>query len=106
MPEYKLQNPSLGLIGPLKLATVRDLAKSIQHEASRLSRVVANLLDITTLEAGRVRLNRQPYFIQEIIGSALSRAEPVLAGRAVETRASEDLPMAMVRPHSSATLWE
>ena len=80
----------------LPLATIRDLAKSIQSEASRLSRIVANLLDITTLEAGQVRLNRQPYFIQEIIGSALARSEAVLAGHTIKTQAAEDLPMIMV----------
>jgi len=77
----------------LPMATVRELARSIQHEASRLSRIVANLLDITTLESGTVRLNRQAYFIQEIFGSALARVEPVLTGHSVETHAAEDLPM-------------
>lgn len=80
----------------LPTSTIRDLAKSIQNEASRLSRIVTNLLDITTLEAGRVKLNRQPYFIQEIIGSALARCESVLSGHTVKTQAAEDLPMAMV----------
>jgi two-component system sensor histidine kinase KdpD len=80
----------------LPSATVRDLAKSIQKEASRLSHIVTNLLDISTLEAGRVRLNRQPYFIQEIIGSALSHAEHALTGHPVSTQAADDLPMAMV----------
>jgi two-component system sensor histidine kinase KdpD len=77
-------------------ATVRDLARSIQHEASRLSRIVANLLDITTLESGSVRLNRQPYFVQEIVGAALMRAEPVLDGHILSTQAADDLPMALV----------
>jgi two-component system sensor histidine kinase KdpD len=72
------------------------LAKSIQGEASRLSRIVTNLLDVTTLESGQVRLNQQPYFIQEIIGSALSRLESLLAGRVVQTHATDNLPMAMV----------
>jgi len=80
----------------LPIATIRDLAKSIQGEATRLSRIVTNLLDITTLEAGQVRLNCQPYFIQEIIGSALARSETLLAGHTIRTQAAEDLPMVMV----------
>ncbi len=80
----------------LPIATIRDLAKSIQDEASRLSRIVTNLLDITTLEAGRVHLNCQPYFVQEIIGSALARSEAVLTGHTLHTHATEDLPMVMV----------
>jgi len=80
----------------LPVATIRDLARSIQSEATRLSRIVANLLDITILEAGQVRLNSQPYFIQEIIGSALAHAEAVLSGHTIKTQAAEDLPMVMV----------
>ncbi len=77
-------------------ATIHELAKSIQGEASRLSRIVTNLLDVTTLESGQVKLNQQPYFIQEIIGSALARLEPLLTGRALQTHATDNLPMAMV----------
>lgn len=80
----------------LSTATISDLARSIQGEASRLSRIVGNLLDITTLEAGRVKLNQQPYFVQEIIGSAIARLEPFLSGHKVVTEAEEPMPMVMV----------
>ena len=80
----------------LPTATIRDLARSIQNEATRLSRIVTNLLDITTLESGRIQLNLQPYFIQEIIGSSLARSEAVLVGHTIRTEGAEDLPMVMV----------
>ncbi len=76
--------------------TVRELAQSIHKEAARLSRIVANLLDVTNLESGTVRLNRQPYFVQEVIGSALTRLESQLAHHTVVTDAEAGLPMAMV----------
>lgn len=80
----------------LKPETIKELAGSIQREASRLSRVVSNLLDITTLETGTIALNRQPYYIQEIIGSALAHTETTLAGHHVTTSAADDLPMVWV----------
>lgn len=80
----------------LPTSTIRDLAHSIQKEATRLSRVVANLLDITTLESGRFKLNQQPYFVQELIGSALAHIQPALAGHKIVTQAADHLPMVMV----------
>jgi two-component system sensor histidine kinase KdpD len=79
----------------LSPATTKELANSILKEASRLSRIVANLLDITTLEAGRVKLNFQPYFIQEMIGSALSSTKTVRANHPLQTNIPEDLPMVL-----------
>ena len=73
--------------------TIRELGRSINQEASRLSRIVTNLLDVTSLESGTVRLNKQPYFIEEIIGSALLRLEHTLESHKVITRAEPDLPM-------------
>jgi two-component system sensor histidine kinase KdpD len=73
--------------------TVRDLARSIQQEADRLSRIVTNLLDVTSLESGTVRLNLQPYFIEEVIGSTLSHMEHMLSAYTIVTEAEEGLPM-------------
>ena len=74
--------------------TIRELGRSIQQEADRLSRLVANLLDITHLESGTVRLRPEPYYIEEIIGSALTHLEKLLAKHTITTRAEPDLPMA------------
>ena len=76
--------------------TVKDLARSIHQEADRLSRIVANLLDVTSLESGTVKLNLQPYFIEEVIGSALTRLEPLLVSHTITTQAENALPMVMI----------
>lgn len=73
--------------------TMRELGRSIHSEAERLSRIVTNLLDITSLESGTVKLNLQPYFIEEVIGSALTRLEKYLEGRSLTTHAEPHLPM-------------
>ena len=41
-------------IGHLSLDTIRDLSRSINKEAQRLSRLVSNLLEVTRLESGSV----------------------------------------------------
>ena len=76
--------------------TVRELGRSIHKEADRLSRIVTNLLDVTNLESGSVKLNLQPYFIEEIIGSALTHLEQPLHSHKVTTLAEAKLPMVNV----------
>jgi len=72
---------------------VRDeLLESISEEALRLSRLVGNLLDMTRLESG-VELRRDLYPLEEIVGSALQRLEPQLAGRDMLVSLPEDLPL-------------
>lgn len=77
----------------LSAETIRELGRSIHSEAERLSRIVTNLLDVTSLESGTIKLNLQPYFIEEVIGSALTRLEKHLEGRKLVTQAEPHLPM-------------
>ncbi|MBU6474376.1 MAG: DUF4118 domain-containing protein [Alphaproteobacteria bacterium] len=74
--------------------TVKELARSIHQEAARLSRIVSNLLDITRIESGAVALNRQPYYIDELIGAALSQVPE--GAHTVETRVEKDLALVYV----------
>ncbi len=76
--------------------TIVELSRSIHHEAQRLSHIVTNLLDVTSLESGTVKLNLQPYFVEEIIGSALTRLEILLADHFLHTHAEAGLPMVNV----------
>ena len=54
-------------------ATRRDLLESIREEAERLNRLVQNLLEMTRLESGRLRLRREWHPLEEVIGAALAR---------------------------------
>ncbi len=70
-----------------------ELAGTIQDEAERLARFVANLLDMTRLQSGAITLDRQPVDAGDIIGSALRRTASVLAGHKVAVALAPDLPM-------------
>lgn len=71
----------------------RELLRTIFDDANRLSRLVDNLLDMTRVASGGVALNKQPQVIEEIIGSALHRLRKPLAGRQINTRLADDLPL-------------
>ena len=75
--------------------TIRDLSRSINMEAERLSHIVTNLLEVTRLESGTVQLNKQPYFIEELIGSALERLELILSKHTVIPKSDEGLPFVL-----------
>ncbi|MFU2208251.1 DUF4118 domain-containing protein [Solidesulfovibrio sp. C21] len=69
------------------------LARNIRDEAERLSRLLNNLLRLTRLESGTVRLRKEPIPLEEIVGTALSRMEKSLGERPVTISLPEDLPM-------------
>lgn len=71
----------------------RELAESIVGEAERLERLVRNLLDMTRLEAGAVRIEREWQSVEEVVGAALGRMGRALDDRPVETRLAPDLPL-------------
>ncbi|MGZ8409110.1 MAG: ATP-binding protein [Hyphomicrobium sp.] len=70
-----------------------ELIGTIEEEAERLNRFVANLLDVTRLEVGRLDVRKELNDVEEIVGSALQRAGKVLADHRLEVDLSSDLPM-------------
>jgi two-component system sensor histidine kinase KdpD len=70
-----------------------DLLGTIIDESERLNRFIANLLDMTRLEAGAIVPNAAPHDLDEIIGSALRRAAKILAAHRVELELTAGLPM-------------
>ena len=74
----------------LPAAELRDWAGLIVSESARLDHLVGNLLDMMRLEAGALspRLERQP--LEEVLGTVLTRLEPLLGAIAVEL--PDDLP--------------
>jgi two-component system sensor histidine kinase KdpD len=73
--------------------TRRELTETILQEAQRLNRLVRNLLDMTRLEAGALRVNKEWQPLEEVVGSALNRLEDALAGRKISTALAPDLPL-------------
>lgn len=68
---------------PLDPAQRGDLEEAIQEEAERLERLLANLLEMTRLEAGGVHVRREWIPLDEIIGAALGRLDDALGERAI-----------------------
>ena len=54
------------------------------EEALRLNRLVRNLLDMTRLEAGALKVQKELQPLEEVVGAALDRMEDRLRGREVE----------------------
>ena len=78
---------------PKDEATRRELIQTAHEEALRLNRLVRNLLDMTRLEAGALKVQRDLQPLEEVVGSALNRLEDRLRGRAVKTTIPRDLPL-------------
>jgi two-component system sensor histidine kinase KdpD len=76
----------------------RELAHAIQEEADRLNRLVHNLLEMTRLEAGGIRVRKDWEPLEEVIGSALARVEKRLGQRRVDVRLPTDLPLVPLDP--------
>jgi two-component system sensor histidine kinase KdpD len=53
----------------------RELLETACSEAERLNRFVGNLLDMTRIEAGAVKLHLEPCDVQELVGCALAVME-------------------------------
>ena len=99
---HELRTPLVSITGALSslqeenshldAATRRDLVETALEEAERLNHLVGNLLDMTRIEAGAIRLKREPCDVQDVIGSALERLANRLAGREVAVDVPPTLP--------------
>jgi two-component system, OmpR family, sensor histidine kinase KdpD len=74
-------------------ATRVELIDSATHEAQRLNLLVENLLDMTRLEAGALKLNREPVDLQDLFGSVLKEKRARFCDHAVRVNISPDLPL-------------
>jgi two-component system sensor histidine kinase KdpD len=72
----------------------RELAASILEESERLNRLVANLLDMTRLQAGALQVQKQWQPVEEVIGASLARLSRQLKDHPVTTDIAPDLPFA------------
>jgi two-component system, OmpR family, sensor histidine kinase KdpD len=71
----------------------RSLIETAREEADRLNRLVGNLLDITRIEAGAMRIHREACDVQELIGSTLEQIRERLKDRLLNVDVPEKLPL-------------
>lgn len=74
------------------------LARSIVDEAAQMTQVVANVLDMTRLESGRVALHEEWISLEEVAASALRRVQARLAAHHVKLDIDRNVPLTRADP--------
>lgn len=69
-----------------------DLLADIEDETDRLTRLIANLLDLSRIESGTVAYTPDWNSLGEIAGAVVARLRPVLDGHPVRLDVPESLP--------------
>jgi len=77
----------------LDASTRRSMVQTAREEAERLNRLVENLLDMSRIEAGALRVTCQPCDVEDVIGSALERFGRRLEGRSISIIVPDGLPL-------------
>jgi two-component system, OmpR family, sensor histidine kinase KdpD len=84
------------LDGGDRISAVRrhDYLRTISDEANRLNRLVRKLLDMTSLEADMLRINKEWQCLEEVVGVALGRLEESLRSRSVRVQIAPEATLA------------
>jgi two-component system sensor histidine kinase KdpD len=77
-------------------ADQQELLEGTRDEAERLDRYIQNLLDMTRLGHGSLKLSRDWVAPADIVASALQRLRTVLAGLQISTQVPSALPLLQV----------
>ena len=79
-------------------------ATVVEIEADRLNRYVSNLLDLSRLNAGALRVTPELVPIEDLIGATLQQAAGVIGARTISVTLSESVPMLVGRLDFALTL--
>ncbi|HKN41199.1 MAG TPA: DUF4118 domain-containing protein, partial [Acidimicrobiia bacterium] len=77
---------------------ISEFCRTIDEETDRLTGLVANLLDMSRLQAGALSLHRRPVGVEEIVPAALSSLGDRARGDVVEVGVAETLPRVEADP--------
>lgn len=90
----------LGSIAELRQSEATDpnLLASIQAEAERLNRFIANLLDMARIEAGALRLSLEPVDLTDAVATAAHDLKRQLEGHPIKLDVSPELPLLRLDP--------
>ena len=69
-----------------------EMMEVIDEESDRLSRFINGLIELARIEAGELQLRRRWGAVEEIISTALSRAEPITRNHRVDLEVEKELP--------------
>jgi two-component system sensor histidine kinase KdpD len=73
-----------------------ELAGTIEEEARRLNRIVGNLLDLSRIEAGALKPQKDWYDLSALVDDVVGRLRGVTAGRKVEVDMPYELPSLLI----------
>ncbi|MEA3389733.1 DUF4118 domain-containing protein [Sphingobium naphthae] len=88
----------LGAAAELRQITQHALLDTIESEALRLNRFVANLLDMARVEAGALRLDLEPVDLTDAVSAAVHDTRRSLEGHSIILEVMPDLPLVTVDP--------
>ena len=99
---HDLRTPLVSIIGVLSSlqeegmgldeAARRSMIQVARDEAERLNRLITNLLDVSRIEAGAMKVDRHPADVQEIVGAALEQLGEQARKRTIKLSVPPDLP--------------
>jgi len=78
--------------GILERASLREIIETAFEESLRLNNIVGDLLDITRIEAGALRLNLQPCDVRDIISVSLDHVREKMGRRPVQMDIVGEIP--------------
>jgi two-component system sensor histidine kinase KdpD len=79
--------------GLLNESARRALIENARGEADRLNRLVGNLLNMTRIESGAIKLRLESEDIQDVIGTALEQLGPRLADHKIQINVPAGFPL-------------
>jgi len=103
---HDLRTPLVSIIGVLSSlqeegmglddAARRNLIQVAREEAERLNHLITNLLDESRIEAGAIRISRQPSEVEDLVGVALEQLGSRSGARPIKIDIPADLPFISV----------
>src|SRR5574338_111939 len=73
-----------------------DMMEVIDQESDRLNRFIGDLIELARIEAGELQLRPRWGAVDEIISTALTRAEPLTAQHKIQVEIEKDVPLVRV----------
>src|ERR1051326_4611273 len=73
-----------------------EMLQVIDEESDRLNRFITGLIELARIDAGELQLRRQWGAIDEIVSTALARAQPLTQDHLVEVNIDQELPAVRV----------
>jgi two-component system sensor histidine kinase KdpD len=103
---HDLRTPLVSVIGVLSSLQEKgmhlnnvdkmNLIQVAREEAERLNHLITNLLDVSRIEAGAIKISKQPSDVQDLVGAALEQLGSRVGTRPVNMDIPAELPFVSV----------